>query len=61
MADHSLSTGAGDRPGRRDEILAFFLLTFVVAPAVTIGIVGSFGLCIWLYQLFAGPPGPPGG
>jgi nitrate reductase NapE len=61
MADDSSSMGAGDRPGRRDEILAFFTLTFVVAPAVTIGIVGGFGLCIWLYQLFAGPPGPPGG
>jgi nitrate reductase NapE len=61
MADDSSSIGAGDRAGRRDEIVTFFLLTFVIAPAVTIGIVGSFGLCIWLYQLFAGPPGPPGG
>jgi nitrate reductase NapE len=58
MADDSSSLGAGDRAGRRDEILAFFLLTFVIAPAVAIGIVGSFGLVIWLYQLLAGPPGP---
>jgi periplasmic nitrate reductase NapE len=61
MAGDSPSISSGEKPGRRDEILTFFLLTFVVAPAVTIGIVGGFGLCIWLYQLFAGPPGPPGG
>ncbi len=61
MADDSSSLSTSERPGRRDEILTFFLLTFVVAPAVTIGIVGGFGLCIWLYQLFAGPPGPPAG
>ena len=61
MADDSSSMRAGEQPGRRDEILAFFLLTFVIAPAVAIGIVGSFGLAIWLYQLFAGPPGPPVG
>lgn len=61
MADDNPSIGAGERTGRRDEIVAFFLLTFVVAPAVTVGIVGGFGLCIWLYQLFAGPPGPPAG
>ncbi|MBH9448366.1 nitrate reductase, partial [Pseudomonas aeruginosa] len=22
-------------------------------------LVGGFGFCVWMYQLLAGPPGPP--
>ena len=53
----------GDAPGRprrkRMEVFAFLFLTAVVMPALAIATVGSYGLVVWLYQMIAGPPGPP--
>ena len=55
---------AGDEKGgrsrrRRMEIFAFLFLTAVVMPALAVATVGSYGLAVWLYQMVAGPPGPP--
>ncbi|MGC2084560.1 MAG: periplasmic nitrate reductase, NapE protein [Bradyrhizobium sp.] len=48
------------RPRRkRMEIFAFLLLTAVVMPALAVATVGSYGLAVWVYQMIAGPPGPP--
>jgi len=44
---------------RRMEIFAFLFLTVVLMPALTVGIVGTYGLVVWIYQMIAGPPGPP--
>ena len=44
---------------RRMEIFAFLFLTAVVMPVLAVGTVGSYGLGVWIYQMFAGPPGPP--
>ncbi len=41
---------------RRREIRVFVFLTVVLAPMLAIALVGSYGLMIWLYQMFAGPP-----
>ncbi len=38
------------------ELHAFLFLTAVVAPLMSVAIVGGYGLLIWLYQLFTGPP-----
>ena len=52
-----------DTPSRvrrkRMEIFAFLFLTAVVMPVLAVGTVGSYGLGVWIYQMFAGPPGPP--
>lgn len=40
------------------ELGGFLFLTVVLAPAVTIAIVGGLGFAIWMYQLISGPPGP---
>ena len=52
-----------DRSGRprrtRMEIFAFLFLTAVLMPALTVGVVGSYGLAVWIYQIATGPPGPP--
>ncbi|MBM3547214.1 MAG: periplasmic nitrate reductase, NapE protein [Alphaproteobacteria bacterium] len=45
---------------RRREVLAFLFLTGIVMPALAVAVVGSYGLAVWVYQMFAGPPGPPG-
>jgi len=41
------------------EIFAFLFLTAVVMPALAVGVVGSYGFAVWIYQMVAGPPGPP--
>ena len=45
-------------PSRRAELKAFLFLTVVVFPVLAVAVVGSYGLAVWIYQLFAGPPGP---
>ena len=56
-------SAAGDRYGRprrrRMEIFAFLFLTAVLMPAMAVATVGSYGLALWVYQMLAGPPGPP--
>lgn len=49
------------RRERRMEIFAFLFLTGVVMPALAVATVGSYGLAVWIYQMIAGPPGPPAG
>jgi nitrate reductase NapE len=61
MADDPTSASAAGGSTRRDELLTFLLLTVVIAPALAVAFVGSYGLCVWLYQAIAGPPGPPPG
>jgi len=57
-----MSVGSDDaeRPRRkRMEIFAFLFLTAMVMPVLAVGVVGSYGLAVWIYQMVAGPPGPP--
>ena len=35
---------------RRQEFLAFLFLTVVLAPAVTLALVGGYGFAVWMYQ-----------
>jgi nitrate reductase NapE len=60
---HSMSVAGDDTSGRprrrRMEIFAFLFLTAVLMPALAIATVGSYGLAVWIYQMAAGPPGPP--
>jgi len=54
------SDDARARPRRRRmEIFAFLFLTAVMMPALAVATVGSYGLAVWVYQMVAGPPGPP--
>ncbi len=47
-------------PSRRRELLTFLVLAFGIWPIVAVGVVGTYGFLIWMYQIFAGPPGPLG-
>jgi nitrate reductase NapE len=44
---------------RRMEIFAFLFVTAVAMPALAVASVGTYGLAVWIYQMMAGPPGPP--
>ena len=46
-----------DAPTRRRELLVFLFLTVVLAPVLSVAIVGGYGFAIWMYQPLAGPPG----
>ena len=57
-------SAAGDdahgRPRRRRmEIFAFLFLPAVLMPALAVATVGGYGFAVWIYQMAAGPPGPP--
>ena len=58
-----MSVAHDDRSGRphrgRMEIFAFLFLTAVLMPALAVAAVGSYGFAVWIYQIAAGPPGPP--
>lgn len=43
---------------RRRELRAFLFLTVFLAPILAVGLVASWGFIIWIFQMFAGPPGP---
>ena len=56
----SATTGPANRSRqRKQEIFAFLFLTAILMPAIAVAFVGSYGLVVWIYQMFAGPPGPP--
>ena len=44
---------------RRMEIFAFLFLTVFLMPGLAVATVGGYGLAVWIYQMAAGPPGPP--
>ena len=46
---------------RRRELLAFLVLAFGIWPIVAVGVVGGYGLLVWMWKIVFGPPGPPGG
>lgn len=58
-----MTTAEDDSRGRvrrrRMEVFAFLFLTVVLMPALAVATVGGYGLAVWVYQMAAGPPGPP--
>ncbi len=49
MAENGVQT-------KRDERIAFILLAVVLAPALSVAIVGGYGFIIWMLQIILGPP-----
>ena len=45
---------------RKRELLRFLVLAFGIWPFVAVCVVGGYGFLVWMYQIVAGPPGPPG-
>ena len=40
--------------GRKSELLGFLFLTVVLAPVLSVALVGGYGFVIWMIQLIAG-------
>ena len=49
MAENGVQT-------KRDERIAFILLAVVLAPALSVAIVGGYGFIVWMSQIVLGPP-----
>jgi nitrate reductase NapE len=48
---------APDVPSKTQERTVLLLSLVVIAPVLAVGIVGGYGFIVWIYQMFAGPPG----
>ena len=60
--DHgaTMQGAAAFKAQRRKELLAFLVLAVGIWPIVAVGVVGSYGFAVWMWQIVFGPPGPPG-
>lgn len=52
----AVSEGATEK---RREIAVMLFLLGVVAPLLAVVIVAGYGFVVWVWQMIAGPPGPP--
>ena len=61
MTDHSNEIEPVRNSARtpRDELIVFLIIVALLWPVMTVGVVGGYGFAVWMYQLVAGPPGPP--
>ena len=59
QASRDTGAAASDPGAKKREILIFLLLAFVIWPFVAVAFVGGYGFIVWMYQMIAGPPGPP--
>lgn len=41
---------------KNNERVVFLFLTVVLAPILSVIIVGGYGFLVWITQIFAGPP-----
>ena len=41
---------------KSSELKAFLFLTVVMAPVIAGVVIGTYGIAVWIYQMFAGPP-----
>ena len=47
---------APEATDKASEVKAFVFLTVVMAPVLAGVIIGTYGLLVWIYQMFMGPP-----
>ena len=51
------STESSESITKAQELRSFLFLSVVMAPVLAVMIVGGYGFLVWMYQVFAGPPG----
>ena len=49
--------GSRESFSKTQELRSFLFLSVVMAPIVAVVVVSGYGFVVWMYQLFAGPPG----
>ena len=46
-----------DSSNKKTELKAFTFLAVVLAPVLSVAIVGGYGFIVWISQIILGPPG----
>lgn len=57
MVDGNNSSAESAPSSRQEEWRSFLFFTVAMAPALAVILVAGYGFLIWVYQMFAGPPG----
>ncbi|MDX1607078.1 MAG: periplasmic nitrate reductase, NapE protein [Candidatus Competibacterales bacterium] len=60
MPHTSTSEPSTDQEQKKRELMGFLLLAVLLAPVLSVLLVGGYGFLVWIVQIIAGPPGPPG-
>ena len=47
----------GDPHRKKEEFRTWLFLSLIMAPILSVLIVAGYGFLVWIYQMFAGPPG----
>jgi len=56
MSQLSQGDGTGNM-SRKSELQLFVFLTAIVIPALAVAGIAAYGFFVWIFQMFAGPPG----
>ncbi|MBW6393239.1 periplasmic nitrate reductase, NapE protein [Billgrantia antri] len=48
-----------ERQEKKRELLVFLFLAGILFPILAVLVVSGYGFAVWIFQIFAGPPGPP--
>jgi nitrate reductase NapE len=46
-----------EEPDKNTEFRSFLLLVVLLAPVLSVAIVGGYGFLVWISQILLGPPG----
>ncbi|WP_111414966.1 periplasmic nitrate reductase, NapE protein [Billgrantia lactosivorans] len=49
-----------ERQEKKRELLVFLFLAGILFPILAVLVVSGYGFAVWIFQIFTGPPGPPG-
>jgi nitrate reductase NapE len=59
MADSNSGMANDNTSLKAKELKLFLFIIILLFPILAVGVVGGYGFAVWIFQMFAGPPGPP--
>ena len=51
-----MSASEDPRQRKTEEFRSWLFLTVVMAPVLAGVVIATYGLAVWIYQMFMGPP-----
>ncbi|NYS61122.1 periplasmic nitrate reductase, NapE protein [Vreelandella salicampi] len=59
MSDSNSGMANDNKSLKAKELKLFLFIIILLFPILAVGVVGGYGFAVWIFQMFAGPPGPP--
>ncbi|MYL23590.1 periplasmic nitrate reductase, NapE protein [Vreelandella massiliensis] len=59
MSDSNSGMASDNKSLKAKELKLFLFIIILLFPILAVGVVGGYGFAVWIFQMFAGPPGPP--